>query len=265
MTRPRMSLAHWLGPALDRVRLNAVEHRVLPGGLPVVAKRRFWYSPLLIPPGNLYLRWLRAGVAVLDNASWQARERAIHRQVHGLECLTDAQGWLILPAWPGVTGAEFVGDSRQPVEARLDALVVVSQALEALHQVRIAWPGDPHEGAGHGDAMLRNVQYDSANRRACWFDFDMIHRPDLPALDRLADDLRALLYSALATFIDAPVADLYAAVRGGYRANPPWQQLRANLLRGPIHWSPFHYAQARPTMDRQRQVEQMIRKDVSMG
>ena len=178
------SLAGWLGPTLDRVRLNAVERRVDRDGRSVVAKRRYGFSRWLIPPGNLYLRWLRAGVAVLGDREWQARERAIHRALYGVEIATDARGWLILPAWPGLTLAEFVGETGNPPEARLAALRAASQALQTLHRVQIPWPGDPHGGVGHGDAMFRNVQCDPTTRRACWFDFDMMPLPSVEPTDR---------------------------------------------------------------------------------
>ena len=193
------------------------------------------------------------------------RERFVHQALHGLEIVTDARGWLVLPAWPGLTLEEFAGDTGNSPEARLGALVAASQALGTLHQVQITWPGDPHDGVGHGDAMLRNVQYDPTTRQACWFDFDMMHLPRVAPVDRFADDLRALLYSATVVLDDLAISALCAAVRDGYRDATPWRQLRANLQRGPVHWSALHYAQARPGRDRQRQLEELIRQDTSLA
>ncbi len=69
----------WLGPWLGKLRLHAIEPRQTPGRPPTIAKRRRWFGPLLIGPGNLYLRLLGSGVRVLPGAEWRARERALYR------------------------------------------------------------------------------------------------------------------------------------------------------------------------------------------
>ncbi len=48
----------WLGPWLGKLRLHAIEPREAPGRPPTIAKRRRWFGPLLIGPGNLYLHLL---------------------------------------------------------------------------------------------------------------------------------------------------------------------------------------------------------------
>ena len=73
----------WLGPWLGKLRLHAIEPRQAPGRPPTIAKRRRWFGPLLIGPGNLYLRLLGSGVRVLPGAEWRARERALHRAFTG--------------------------------------------------------------------------------------------------------------------------------------------------------------------------------------
>ena len=67
--------AAWLGPWLGKLRLNAIEPLQIPGRPLAIAKRRLWFGPMLIGPGNLYLRLLDSGVQVLPTREWQARER----------------------------------------------------------------------------------------------------------------------------------------------------------------------------------------------
>ncbi len=59
----------WLGPLLGKLRLHALEPRQAPGRPPAIAKRRRWFGPLLIGPGNLYLRLLGSGVRILPGRS----------------------------------------------------------------------------------------------------------------------------------------------------------------------------------------------------
>ena len=86
----------WLGPWLAKLRLHAIEPCEAPGQPPMIAKRRRWFGPLLIGPGNLYLRLLGSGVRVLPGAEWRARERALHRALYGIELEAGRRGWLIL-------------------------------------------------------------------------------------------------------------------------------------------------------------------------
>jgi hypothetical protein len=249
----------WLGRALAKVRLHEFERRET-AGTPLLAKRRKWFSPPLIAAGNLYLRWLGSGVLVLGDRRWKARERDVYRRLYGLECGTDSRGWLISPEWPGDTVARYAGDTRHSPDDRLRALAEASRALQALHQVQIPCAGAGSLRLSHGDATLRNVNYDPATRRAYWFDFDTMHSPRASASFRLADDLRALLYSAVEVLADLPVPDLYEAIRGAYRDDAPWRELRAGLARGPFHSDPFHLAQARPTAGRRAELEGLIRQ-----
>ena len=256
----RTRRAAWLGPILEQVRLNRIERRRAPDGAPLIAKRRRWYARWLIGPGNLYLRWLGAGVVVLNDRQWQARERAVLHQLHGIEFGPDSQGWLILPEWPGVTVARYLADQRHSPADRLLALAASSRALHALHRVEIACPGDELPGVSHGDATLRNVHYDPESRQAYWFDFDTSHLPSVPPIARHADDLRALLYSALEAGNDLPVADLYHAIRRAYTDARPWNQLHAHLRSRPLHHTPFHFAQANPSHDRRGQLERLLQQ-----
>lgn len=245
-----------LGPALARVRLHRVEFRTGPDGSPLVAKRRHWWASIAISPGNLYLRWLGAGVEVLGERSWHHREQAIHQALYGIDCPTDRRGWLLLPRWPGLTLAAFVADRSRPATDRLAGLAAAGAALRRLHQVQI----DGSSPLSHGDATLRNVQFDPATGRAAWFDFDTAHRAEVSTDARHADDLRAFLWSAVAEAADIRVLDLVETIRLAYVEPAPWWFFRSRLRSGEIHFSTFHLAQAGPTLERQAELNAILRR-----
>jgi hypothetical protein len=205
----------WLGPLLGKLRLHAIEPRQAPGRPPTIAKRRRWFGPLLIGPGNLYMRLLGSGVRILPGADWRARERALHRALHGIELETGPRGWLILPRWPGVVLADHARSRLDPAPARLRGLGAASRALRDLHRVELPRADGGCERLSHGDATLRNVLFDPGTGEARWFDFDTAHDPGLAPAWRHGDDLRALVYSAVESFADVPVALLLRTSRDG--------------------------------------------------
>jgi hypothetical protein len=247
-----------LGPWLGKLRLHAIEARQAPGGPTTIAKRRRWFGPLLIGPGNLYLRLLGSGVQALPAAEWQARERVLYRTLHGIELETGPRGWLILPRWPGVVLAEHARGQGDSAPARLRGLGAASRALWDLHQVELPRADGSCERVSHGDATLRNVLFDTGTGLARWFDFDTAHDPGLAPTWRHGDDLRALVYSAVESFADVPVALLLRTVQDAYADPGPWEQLRDQLARGALHRSPLHLAQACPPAGRRCELESLL-------
>ncbi len=252
--RPRPGLDRWpawFGSWLGKLRLHVIEPREAPGRLPTIAKRRRWFGPLLIGPANLYLRLLKARVRILPGAEWQSRERTLHRMLHGIELETSPRGWLILPRWPGVVLADYARSPIDPAPARLRGLGAATRALRDLHRVELLRADGVCERLSHGDATLRNVLFDPGTGEARWFDFDTAHDPGVAPAWRHGDDLRALVYSAVESFDDVPVAQLLRTVRDTYADPGPWEQLRDRLARGALHRSSLHFAQACPPAGRQ--------------
>lgn len=247
-----LELSSWLGPLLARLRLNSVAPRHAVDGSSRLAKRRRCFARWLIPIGNGYLRWLRAGVQVLPDGLWQAREIEVQRRLYGVECTVDDRGWLLLPLWPGRLAADYCADISVPLEERLRALAAVVRSLRELHEISVS------DGPlCHGDATLRNVIYDPNLSNARWIDFDTVHEP-AELLCRQADDVRADLYSALEVVRDASVETILETVRTGYDDASVWRHLRDLLRNGPIHAGAFHLAQAAPSVSRRRELERRI-------
>jgi hypothetical protein len=259
--RSWLGTARWsarLGLRLGKLRLHAIERRQSPGREPTVAKRRRWFGSLLIPPGNLCLRLMRSGVRVLSETEWQARERALSRVLDGIELETESRGWLVFPQWTGVVLADYARCRIDPATARLQGLAAASRALRDLHRVELSRPDGGCERLSHGDATLRNVLFDPETGSARWFDFDMAHEPDLAPGWRHSDDLRALVYSAVESFADVPVALLLRTIGNAYDDPGPWEQIRHQLARGTLHRSPLHFAQACPLDARGRELEVLL-------
>ena len=253
----------WLGPWLGKIRLHAIEPREAPGRPPTIAKRRRWFGPLLIGPGNLYLRLLGSGVRVLPGAEWRARERTIYLALYGVELEGGPGGRLIFPRWPGVVLADHARSRLDPAPARLRGLGAASRALHDLHRVELPRADGGCEPLSHGDATLRNVLFDPGSGEARWFDFDTAHDPRLDPAWRHGDDLRALVYSAVESFADVPVGSLLRTVRDAYPTPGPWEQLRSQLARGVLHRSPLHFAQACPPDGRRRELESLLLREPS--
>jgi hypothetical protein len=264
---PRNDWSGWLGWNLSRVRLNVIEPRLASGHPPLIAKRRRWFTPWLIRPGNFYLRWLDSKVTVLPDRHWHHWERAVHRRLYEFECRVDSRGWLLIPFWPGIVLAEIGADSRLSHHDRLRALATASHALLELHRIDMPLYDGTRGRFSHGDATLRNVIYDLASDRAYWFDFDTVHDPSEAPIGRHADDLRAVLYSALETFADLPVSDIFETVTSAYDDRAIWDHLRVRLTRRLLHNSPFHHAQAAPLVGRREELERLLcgQDDPSVG
>ncbi len=253
-------LGEWLG----KLRLHAIEERQDPRRPPTIAKRRRWFSPLLIGPGNLYLRILGSGVRVLSGAEGRVRERVLYRTLHEIELETGRRGWLMLPRWPGVVLADHARSELVPPKARLQALDAASRALHDLHRVELPRADRGHDRLSHGDATLRNVMFDPDTGEARWFDFDMAHDPNLSAAWRHGDDLRALVYSAVESFADLPVALLLRTIQDAYEDPAPWNQLRDRVARRALERSPFHLAQACLPAERNRELRSLLTPPICM-
>ncbi len=254
----------WLGPLLGKIRLHAIEIRQTPGRPPEIAKRRRWFSHLLIGPINLFLRLLRSGVRVLPGAEWQARERALHRLLHGIELESCSRGWLVFPRWPGIVLADYARTAIVPVPDRLRGLAAATRALQELHRFDLPGADGVGERLSHGDATLRNVVFDPETGTARWFDFDTVHVPGLDAAWRQGDDLRALIDSAVESFDDVPVSLILRTIQEAYTDPGPWEQLRARLAREGLHRSLLHRAQANPSPERRQALESLLLRGANL-
>ena len=218
----------------------------------LVRKHRLFYAPLLIWMGGPLLRVLDAGVRVLPQHDWEARERRIYRSLYDRDIQVDADGTPLLPRLPGVTLAELLDDPAFDEPARVKAIERAVAALAAFHR----------RGFTHGDAMAENVMIDLDAGIARWFDFETIHETSRAIVWRRADDLRALLTTCLQRTAAAKIDDTLQHIVAAYADDDVTRQLRAcfaSPLQRPLI---FHLAQARLSFRRFGQIDQWLRKSL---
>ncbi|MFO0909077.1 MAG: hypothetical protein U0794_12140 [Isosphaeraceae bacterium] len=243
--------ARWLGT----LRFHHVELHQSAGLPPMVAKRRRWFTRFLFPASNLAFLLFGTGVRFLTEAGWHLREQALGRVLDGPDRVHVSDGWLLMPAWAGSVLAEYVASPIVAPAAKLEAIAAAGRALWAFHQFGPRLDMDAGDLLSHGDATLRNVIYAPSTGTATWFDFDMAHAATLSQAWRQADDLRALLFSAVATMSDATVPEIVAVLQQSYPNPDLWDDLQEMQAARTLHRSLFHLAQACPSRERRRELD----------
>jgi serine/threonine protein kinase len=217
-----------------------------------VRKHRLAHAPLLVWLGGALVRVLDTGVRVLPQRAWVERERHLHQRLRGTSVRIEPGGALVLPCLSGATLASVLDDpaSAEPVRRRAIALAVA--ALAALHRL----------GFTHGDAMAENVMIDLEAGAAHWFDFETVHDATRSPTWRRADDLRALLATALLRTRPERLAATLQLVLDAYADEQVIEPLAASFastLRRPLA---FHLGQAPLSPARYREIARLLRARV---
>ena len=89
--------------------------------------------------------------------------------------------------------------------------------------------------------MLCRVETQTAE----WFDFDLRHDFRVAAVQRQADDLRSLLFSAGYFLPEAALGKLVDLVKRAYPCEDVWAALQRQLLSGWFWLDLFHLSQTR--------------------
>jgi hypothetical protein len=135
----------------------------------------------------------------------------------------------------------------------LAAMAAAIRALAHLHRQSIALPNGTTRRFSHADATISNVTYEISSDTAYWFDFETAHDPARPHLWCCADDLRALLCSAVARLGAVHITALVNLIRSEYPDLQVQHMLREILLeclQRPDSWHlaqthmPYHLQQA---------------------
>jgi len=219
-------------PAMELGRqLKAQELCRITVGSTLVWKRRTEAADFLIPPGNLLLRWHPVPVHMAPVDDWARWEDRLYRRLYGQTVRQEGET-LILPRLPGTPVLDQLDDPR--------AFPAAVAALLDLH--RHSFLG---RRISHGDATAHNVLFDGSEAR--WFDFDAMHDLRTPASLRHADDLRALLFSAVGRAPERIEALLDAVM--AYPDAVVLQELGRLVVSWRLHWSPYHHGQALMTPD----------------
>ena len=218
-------------------------------------KRRRAYAPLLVALGDPLVRLLDAGVRVLPQRAWEARERLLHRELRGAEIRVEADGTLVLPRLTGRTLAELLEDAAIDEPARGRAVTRAVDALVALHAL----------GFTHGDAMAENVMVDLDGDVAHWFDFETEHDARRPLEWRRADDLRALLLTSLVRTTPGRREETVRVVLDAYGDERVTRELAARFTSVLRRALPFHLGQAPTSYDEFREIARLLGARGSRG
>jgi hypothetical protein len=219
----------------------------------IIKGRSIWnWFPVAI--GNLFFRLRQPSIQVLPLKEW------IHWEI----VVAGVLGRSVEPmVWgvrtkilPGETLAELLKQDRHSEQQKRDWVVLAGQALAELHQQSVELESFGSVALSHADAsvcnvMIEPVQADSIrermveNQRANWFDFDLRHDLHVSAIDRQADDLRALIFTALVCCRWNEIGYLLNGLKLVYPNCQVWHVLR-NVVANPKHkLDTFHLAQLR--------------------
>lgn len=219
------------------------------GAEAVVRKRRRVHARFLVWIGGPLLRILDAGVRILPQRDWAAREAHLYRTVHGSSIRADGDGTLTLPFLPGRTLAAVLEQRETDESERKTAIELAVSALAELHE----------KGFTHGDAMAENVMIDLAGEKAHWFDFETMHESSRPIAWRRADDVRALLATCLVRTPAARFASTVELILDRYADEDVIRQLAARFASALQRPLPLHLGQAGLSFRAFMEVDRLLR------
>ena len=234
----RYNLRRGLAKFLARIELHQFEKLDSPMGEMVRKTRR--RNGLAITLGNLYLRIQRAGVEVLPTHKWLQWESSVWAAMNNeVKCSDDRLSdriipciqsvGLMMPRLPGIPLGASLADQNMAIGIKLQCLGWALKSLADLHECAADWGDGLVQLISHGDATAENVIIDPSRRRANWIDFDTRHWKHLPAIERHADDLRALIFSTASNLARSDYPTLSARIRDSYRHRDVIQFFRNRL------------------------------------
>lgn len=199
------------GPAIDRIRINRLE-KVTREGRPAWLKTRKSISRCLIPVANLFFQLAGNPVEVLASGpEWIRRETEMFRLVNGSGRLAGPAGTgaFYSEALPGEDLVCWLKSGRMET----GIFSVVGESFRRFHELT-----DPATGGffTHGDPHLGNLLFHAGSGRVYLIDFETRHLPDLPLVERRADDLLVFLQDLLGRTSEGDWREFSGAFLRGY-------------------------------------------------
>jgi hypothetical protein len=206
-----------------------------------VLKRRRWYAPAVIFAGNTYIRILGLHIRVLQNREWLRREADLYRRLYAEQVAVRPGGWMEVPCIGGDL-AVYLANPAHSSASKMEALRCATRELLRIHAITVE-EGGTSRTFSHGDAGVRNVAYAPNEGRAHWFDFEVVHASECSDEWRQADDLRALLFSALACLPESLARNAIDVVLRAYPKEPVLKALLERIASGILDVDTYHLAQ----------------------
>jgi hypothetical protein len=193
---------------------------------------------------------------VLSLGEWLRWEVEVARVLGRTVRISLDGGGLEFPFAIGDTlGAILLGDL--PHDDKLSALRMAAGALRDLHKKSTCRSAAEPWPLSHGDATCHNVIVNLPTGSVDWIDFEMRHDWSVPADERHADDLRALLFSSAACLFSSVHKPCVEHVLAGYGEPRIVHALRQWLDHQPRP-TVFHLAQGAVTYVNYLRLRQLL-------
>ncbi len=176
------------GSLVDRIKINEMRRAIQANRMFWIKRRRIT-ARWVIAGANVFFRLARAPIRVIaDVATWQRWEVDCFARLHGERFRAAVEGPSAVAAeeLPGVNLTVFLDNGT----------ITPAMAAAAGRELHRAHRCGCEEFAGpwsHGDPHAGNFIFEEAHQRARLIDFEVMHAPGLPAIERHADDLLVFL------------------------------------------------------------------------
>ena len=115
-----------LGYLMVAVRYSHTE-RVELSGRPVIRRQRRWFSVPIILAGNAYLRLAGHRYrGCCPYRRWCRREQSMYRVLYSETSVVDRAGAVVVPVFPGLSLAEYLGSEEIDGRQKLDAVGIAA-------------------------------------------------------------------------------------------------------------------------------------------
>ncbi len=176
------------GSLVDRIKVNAMT-RAMRDGRMFWIKRRRGTAAGVIGAANIFFRLSCAPIRVVaEMEEWQRWEIESFARLHGERFRAHAEGRCAVAAeeLPGINLTDFLDTGT------ITPAMAAAAGRELLRAHRCACE-ELAGGWSHGDPHAGNFIYEPGQDCARLIDFEVMHSPAIPALERHADDLLVFL------------------------------------------------------------------------
>ena len=202
---------------------------------------------MLIFLGNIAFRFRRVPLKVLHKTEWIDWERKLKLALRNET--VPATNELLCEKIPGRPLSDILSNSRSDETGfshELELIQLAVRELKCLHETSVQLAdGQRSAMLSHGDATISNVLHCVETQATEWFDFDLRHDYRVAAVDRQADDLRSLLFSAGYFLPEETLGLLVATVKQEYCCESVWAALQRQLSSDWFNLDLFHLSQTR--------------------
>jgi hypothetical protein len=177
------------GSLVDTIKINALT-REDRDGRPFWIKRRRWTARPIMACANRFFHLAGNPIrALAGTAAWQRWEVECFLRLHGerFQAFSDGDHAVAAEEVPGRTLSQHL-NAGTLVSAMFAA---AGRELRRAHEMECDEFRDP--AWSHGDPHAGNFVYDESADRTRLIDFEVMHRPEISANERHAEDLLAFL------------------------------------------------------------------------